>query len=66
MTGSLTDFGKLFTLVSITFVLGVGLGLRMAADGTYIGPLTAVVSGGVVCITTTAIMEKTLIEPLLQ
>lgn len=62
MSDSFTDFGKLFILVCINFVLGVGLGLRMAADGTHIWPLSAVVLGGVVCITITAIIEKIVIE----
>lgn len=66
MNDSPTGLGKLFVLVCVDFVLGVGLGFRMAADGTHVRPLGAVVLGGVVCITITAIVEKITVETRLQ
>lgn len=62
MSESLTDFGKLLSLVSITFLLGVGLGLSMADSGHHLGLTFVVATGGIVCITMAALIEKIVFE----
>lgn len=62
MSESLADFGKLFSLVSITFLLGVGLGLSMADPGHYLDLTFVVATGGIVCITMAALIEKIVFE----
>lgn len=62
MSESLTEFGKLFSLVCIDFILGVGLGVSMANPGYQLDSTIAVASGGIVCITVAALIQKIVVE----
>lgn len=72
MSDSLADFGKVFVLVCISFVWGVGLGLQEAgesfdlllrADTSYIVTMALGwgIAGGTVCLVIAALIEKILV-----
>lgn len=69
MSDSLADFGKVFALVWISFLSGVGLGVQepdihvdllLTADTQYLVLMTLKwgIAGGVVCLTIAGIIEK--------
>lgn len=66
MSMSFIDFGKLLSLVAVSLLSGVGLGLSLTARSFHLDPLIAILSGAVVCLLITALIDQVVLADARQ